>query len=207
MEELKIFLSKNDISSEYFIKNLQLNYDSLLNKLLEELKEFLKADYFYMENTNVYYDKNTVSLFPIFEDYLKKDFQRNNVESLLHELEYFSTGNGLSWDFLTLEEVKKSFSQNIHNPHMFSKYYLKFINNNTLYLSYKNENEVLFYYTFSDSSDFHHGTLIPIHRLKNENSSPISNKEMLTLWLQNKLLPAGLNKKTREDYLYLFQEF
>ncbi|MGF6905969.1 hypothetical protein [Fusobacterium sp. PH5-44] len=207
MEELKVLLSKKDISIEYFIKNFQLNYDFLLNNLLEELKDFLCNEYFYIENISVYYDKRTVALFPIFKNYLKKDLQRNVVNVVLGELDYFAEGNGLEWDFLTSEEVKKSFSHNVDHPCKFGEYYLKFAEYNASYLSYKHENKISFYYTFSNSYNEESGSLIGIHRLKTEDAEEISDREMLTLWLQNALIPEGLVGKGRDAYFNLLQEF
>lgn len=207
MEELKVLLSKKDISIEYFIKNFQLNYDTLLSDLIDEMKDFLNRNYFFIENYNVYYDKGTVALFPLFKDFLKKDSEKNIVGLLLSELEYFSEGNGFTWDFPTAEEVKKSFANNLNHPCQFGEYYLKFAEHNASYLSYKHDNRVSFYYTFSNSYEEEYGSLIGIHRLKGEDAPLISDKEMLTLWFQNGLVPKGISGKAKDDYFNLLSEF
>ena len=207
MEELKVLLSKKDISIEYFIKNFQSNYDTLLNNLIDDMKDFLNRDYFFIENYNVYYDKRTVALFPLFRDFLKKDSEKNTINLLLNELEYFSEGNKFAWDFPTAEEVKKSFFHSVDHPCKFGEYYLKFAEHNASYLSYKHDNRVSFYYTFSNNYDEEYGSLIGIHRLKGENTEPISDKEMLTLWFQNQLIPEDIPDKVRDDYFDLLHEF
>ena len=170
---MKIKIPEGLLKSEYLNTLLQNYFNNLLDYLERDMEGFLMQDYFFMEDKNVYYDKNTVALFPIFKDFPKKDVNMCKVSDVLPELTYFSIGNGFTWDFPTIDEVKKAFSFRANYPCKFGDYYIKFASANASYLSYKENNNVFFYYTFSNSYHEQAGTLIGIHRLDIEDRKSV----------------------------------
>jgi len=207
METSTTILRTEDITKDLYLENVRTYYAGLLARLEEDLGEFLHAPWFFIEGMNVYYDKTVTALFPVFRDFPKKDFRKNRKALLAPELAFYAEGNGLSWDFPTAEEVKAAFSRSTSHPFKFGDYYLKFREYNSADLSYQAEDLVLFYYTFSSAYGGDEGALIGIHRLRGENATVVSDREMLAIWLEEGLTPRDLPANCRNLYRELLSDF
>lgn len=181
-------------SVNYISKNIEdiLNeYDEVLKELLIETKIMLNDRWVLMSNKGVYYDNKVSALYPNLNKYkCNLNFYIKLLENLKIDYKDKLNYEGFEWDIPTKYEVKESFGVNSKNPFKLGNELKYDGEHKTSSISYKEKNTIKSYridtmYT----SSLIEGIIMPIFRLKGENSSKLKAEEVLKLWLENNLIP------------------
>ncbi|OAH52820.1 MULTISPECIES: biotin/lipoyl-containing protein [Bacillaceae] len=178
----------------------------------QDIKKILSSRWVYMSNVNVVYDHSIAALFPYRAQYklMDEDF----------DYKKYLDFSGFEGDAMTYEEVTKSFDTRDHpifkdilalhdsymskNPSV-SRLFTNATTNSDKSIAFKfNEYDIKSFDVVNQKTEsLGKGFFIPIFRLNGKNSSEISDKMALHLWLENGLVPSELSGEHQEAYDYL----
>ncbi|GAB6100656.1 hypothetical protein JCM16358_25350 [Halanaerocella petrolearia] len=177
-----------------------------INSALDKIEDLLEDRWVFMENKDAFYDNKVIALYPDLNHYQCTEINNSNhpINKVDKDALNFS---GFKGDFMTLEEVRKSFKKNVNFPFKSGSYSIEYNGDNTSYLmAYKKDSNTLDGYEMDyDETGYKIEVIMPIFRLNGENSSQVKAEKVLYLWLKQGLMPQGLNKVEKENYQQLLE--
>ncbi|MFI3210191.1 MAG: hypothetical protein R3Y64_03970 [Peptostreptococcaceae bacterium] len=187
------------------------NYNKMIYKVFEECKNLLKNRFVFMESKKFVYDNETILLIPNTEYYDCHNDDSSNYSQrkkcFIKQYPGKFNFEGFKLNFLTLDEHKKIFSNNINFP-------LKCMNGSESWFycdSNKNHNHIISYVKsdnivnarcICDDGTYNYAyVILPIHRLGKVDSSKLNDEYVFRLWLKNGLIPR--DTKYSDEYTTL----
>lgn len=177
-----------------------------LSVFFEELKPIAEQHFVMMKNKQVWYDRENAALFPKFE---AMTLPKTNTIC-----DPTRTWKGLDFEnyhfvIMTRQEFNKSFLNDSGNPYLKDGHYLHFpIRNGCVLINEKNGNSTYFLQpnggsgSWNDSDEI---TIVPICRLNGKDGQPFSYRQTLLIWIEEELLPEGLNEEQERKFQDLFK--
>ncbi len=177
-------------------------YLAKIMAIIPDIEVLIQERWVFMKNKKVFYDHEVVALYPDLDDY--KCTYTTELQAIAMDGKIRSFF-GFTGDFMTLEELTKSFNKNISFPFKFGDYNIKYDGiSSHYYMGYKKDAVTLDGFNLSnDSSGYKMGVIMPIFRLNGENSSRVNTDKVLFLWLKHGLIPKGLREETLLIYTAL----
>lgn len=170
-----------------------------INAVIPECETIIRNRWVFMENKHVFYDDEVVALYPDLNVYKCLYTSERNISSIDNRMLQFS---GLAGDFMTLDEIKRSFDKNVNFPFKMGEHSIMYDGlSSHNFMGYKKDSTTLDGVNLSNhSTGCATGVIIPIFRLNGENSKKVDPVYALLLWLRHGLVPQGLQGKTALIY-------
>lgn len=191
-----IFISEKELE-----KQIHEKYTECV-KIVEKL---LENRFIFMENRNVFFDRDITAFFPKFN---KFDNMLMNTNTSIKEINDALTNhfnNGLQWEVINWDEKVRIFTDDVTFPS-------KGMTNSRI--SYKNnpddnrsivkmKTSIVYHDLDGTTISEDKGTPIAICRLNGENSGKVPAAKVLWLWLQNYVVPEGMSTEEKGKYTEL----
>ncbi|MBU9712740.1 hypothetical protein [Evansella tamaricis] len=212
MEKTKV-IDRINVHTSELDEIIGLYFDNLLEEVVEEVNKdgavlfkhfhkLIEDRWVFMEN-NVFYDNETVSVFPDLESYKCFKASENNrfIQNIPGSYLKFS---GYSGDFMTIKELKTVFNRSINFPHKSGEHHVKYNGNNKTYrIAYKKGKNTLGGFDIDDNTYRDEpGVVIPIFRLlgKPAPATKLDSNQVIHQWLKHHLLPKGIKQKYKDVF-------
>lgn len=174
-------------------------YLTKITAIIPEIEKMLQGRWVFMDNVQAFYDNEVVALYPDLNEYKCLYTSECDVGAIDEKTLNFS---GFTGDFMTLNELRKSFNKEINFPFKVSNCNIKYDGvSSHYYMGYKKDSVTLDGCNLSnDSTGYTTGVIMPVFRLHGENSNKVAGKHVLFLWLTHGLIPKGLQTTTLGIY-------
>ena len=209
---LKQTLSIPAVQIPTVVKNSVLaDIDALekdLSAFFEELKPIAEQRFVMMKNKKVWYDRENVAIYPKFEEFELPQFPTSGDATAKYSVEF----EGFRFVGINRIECMRSFMLGSENPYLQQDNgnYRCFPSNNKfldqiITSEIWDDNLAVWHiisngYVYTNNNTDNIRVLIPIHRFQENVSKKPTSIEVIWLWINNGLLPEGLDSKTEIKY-------
>lgn len=196
------------------VANIALAADKVradIINLAENIKSVADKTFVMMKNKKVWFDRNNAALYPKFEEFTLPEFKTAGQPSKNYSVDF----EGFHFVGMTRREGLNSFINGSGNPYLKDDgNFRNFPNSQNRFggilTGELNSGGVWVVWQDGCLSNYNNSdifTLVPIYRLKGNDSGHISFLEAVWLWLKNELIPEGLNSDDEQEYLRILREY
>lgn len=200
-----IYIRKNKISLKQLkeiVSQIQDEIDILENGLCDEFSiRYILVEY---NEKKFYFDRETLSLFPVFKEHLFKKYYLNEELELENIISDFkdSFGGIEEWELLTKNDFRRCFYQEKKG---------NIIDDGILYTldteisSYLVIDNATLYCVNNQFDEIEEGYAIPIMKLKDFEGNKSEIKDIFHYWRKKEIIPVFAKKKQEERFLRLIE--